>query len=322
VSLVWTDDPRDFADPAWAALCEADPEATFFHSPRYLKLYWEEMGRGRLQIAVLDDAARAAFELHEGVLWFLGGTEVTDYMGPVAPPENRERAAKELVEALAARHDWELADLRGMPEEGAWLGALREAARSSGLHAQVEDEGVAPMLELPESFDAYLASLSPKRRHEIRRKARRLWEAVPEATVVETAPEELGEALERFFHLHRSSTGPKGKFMQPGMELFFRRLADEFLPEGTLRLVFLSNGDDRLAGVVTFRWRDAVLLYNSAYDHARRERSPGMVLVGEIVRGAIESGCARLDLRKGDLDYKYRFGARPRRIPRLLLTRT
>ena len=325
MSLAWTDDPRAFADPAWRGLAEADPDATFFHSPRYLKGYWEELGHGHLQVALLDDGetpvARAAFEIRDGTAWFLGGTEVTDYQGPVGAPDHRDRAAKELMAGLAARDDWELADLRGLPEDGAWLGSLAEAAGAGGIDAQIEDEGVAPMLELPAGFDDYLAALSPKRRHEIRRKARRLREAMPSVRLEDVPAEERDTALGRFFELHRSSAGPKGRFMQPGMELFFRRLADELMEDGTLRLLFLSNDDERLAGLLGFRWRDTFLMYNSAYDHSRGELAPGMVLVGEVIREAIESGCARLDMLKGDLDYKYRFGSRPRRIPRLVLRR-
>jgi CelD/BcsL family acetyltransferase involved in cellulose biosynthesis len=46
-----------------------------------------------------------------------------------------------------------------------------------------------------------------------------------------------------------------------------------------------------------------------------------MVLVGEDIRIAIEDGCAAFDLLKGDYAYKYRFGAVPRRIRRLVWQR-
>jgi CelD/BcsL family acetyltransferase involved in cellulose biosynthesis len=46
-----------------------------------------------------------------------------------------------------------------------------------------------------------------------------------------------------------------------------------------------------------------------------------MVLVAEDVRQAIEEGCSRFDLLKGDYAYKYRFGAKPRAIRRLVVTR-
>ena len=109
--------------------------------------------------------------------------------------------------------------------------------------------------------------------------------------------------------------------MVPGMELFFRRLAAALLPEGRFRLTFLQADGQRLAGAVGFGDGDRFLLYNSAYDHRLRAVSPGLVLTSELIRRAIEEGRRGFDLLKGDLSYKYRYGARPRRIGRLRLRR-
>jgi hypothetical protein len=46
-----------------------------------------------------------------------------------------------------------------------------------------------------------------------------------------------------------------------------------------------------------------------------------MVLVAEDIRIAIEGGCSAFDMLKGDYAYKYRFGAYPRAIRRLLVRR-
>jgi CelD/BcsL family acetyltransferase involved in cellulose biosynthesis len=46
-----------------------------------------------------------------------------------------------------------------------------------------------------------------------------------------------------------------------------------------------------------------------------------MVLVAEDIRLAIEEGCTRFDLLKGDYAYKYRFGAVPKRVRRLVVSR-
>ena len=109
--------------------------------------------------------------------------------------------------------------------------------------------------------------------------------------------------------------------MVPGMELFFRRLADDLAGDGTFRLSFLEADGERIAGAVGLRFRDRFLLYNSAYDHRLSSLAPGMVLVAELIRGAIEEGRSVFDMLKGDLGYKYRFGARPRRACRLRLDR-
>jgi CelD/BcsL family acetyltransferase involved in cellulose biosynthesis len=326
MTVDWGRDPAAFADATWRSLTEVDPEASVFHTPRFLKVYWEELGAGEaLEVATVraggDAVAAAAFSLHGDRLMWLGGFEVTDYMGPVGRPDDRQRAADELLVAVAARDDWGVADLAGLPERGTWLGALSEGARRAGLRVRVELDGVAPGIDLPDSFEAYLASLPSKLRHEIRRKGRRLREAHPDARLVDARVETVSADLDRFAELHRASPGAKGRFMVPGMELFFRRLADELVSDGTMRLSFLEAGGERLAGAVGFRHRDRFLLYNSAYDHRVSKLSPGMVLVAELIREAVEEGRTSFDLLKGDVGYKYRFGATPRRVCRLLLDR-
>src|SRR5438309_8055400 len=108
-----TDDPTVFRRHDWTGVVESDSHGTFFHTPAYLKLWWEEFGSGSLVIALLEDEGRpagaCAFQVEGGVLAFLGGFEVTDYMGPVAPPGREEAVAKELLTALAADVTWERA---------------------------------------------------------------------------------------------------------------------------------------------------------------------------------------------------------------------
>jgi CelD/BcsL family acetyltransferase involved in cellulose biosynthesis len=320
-----TDDPTAFSSRDWTSLVEEDPEGTLFHTPRFLKLYWEEFGGGALELAFVRDGdetvAATAIEVREGLLAWLGGFDVTDYMGPVGFPGSRDRAAKELLAAMAERDDWDRADLAGLPEEGAWLPALRAGAEAVGLRTEVGEDSVAPLVRLAASYREYLSGLPGKLRHEIRRKSRRLEEALPETRLVDATPETVSDDISRFVELHRTSEGAKGRFMVPGMELFFRRLAEELLPDGTFRLSFLEAEGRCLAGAVGFRDGDRFLLYNSAYDHGYSRLSPGMVLVDRLIASAIDEGRRELDLLKGDLPYKYRFGARRRRIARLLLSR-
>ena len=50
-------DPRDFVARDWTDVARADPVATFFHQPRYLKLYWEEFGHEGDLLLVFDQAS-------------------------------------------------------------------------------------------------------------------------------------------------------------------------------------------------------------------------------------------------------------------------
>ncbi len=328
--IVFSEDGRDFQRRGWAELVEADPAGTFFHTPAYLKLYWEEFGEAPehllLAFAEEDDGsqvAAVAFERIGTTLRFLGGTEVTDYMGPVGKPDLQAAVSKELWAALLAREDWTDADLRGLAEDNAWLGHLREAAATQGLTTEeTEDQnGVAPLLPLAPTWDAYLEGLPSKLRHEIKRKASKLEAETGPFRVIVATEETLIAFLDRFVELHRMSEGPKGVFMQPGMEIFFRRLGEAFLPAGIFKLSFIEVQGQMAAGTIGFNFAGTYSLYNSAFDRVWGNLAPGMVLVGEDIRLAIEEGCAAFDLLKGDYGYKYRFGARPRAVRRLVVAR-
>jgi len=327
----FSEDGRDFQRRDWTRLAVADPSGSFFHQPRYLKLYWEEFGAAPEHLlfafAVGDggeDLAAVAFErIDDGTLRFLGGTEVTDYLGPVGLPEARAEAAKEIWSALVARDDWSSADLRGLTVDNAWLGQLRDAAEAQGL-AVVEDDdpnGPAPLLHLAANWEGYLEGLPAKMRHEIKRKVRKLEAETGPFRIVKADERTLLPLLDRFVELHRMSDGPKGVFLVPGMEIFFRRLGEAFCAEGMFRLTFIEVGGELAAGTIGFVFDDTYSLYNSAFDRKWGNLAPGMVLVGEDVRLAIEEGCTAVDLLKGDYAYKYRFGASPRAVRRLMVTR-
>jgi len=328
--ISFSEDGRDFHRRGWAELVAADPAGTFFHTPAYLKLYWEEFGEQPehllLAFAEEDDGRQVgavAFERIGDVLRFLGGTEVTDYMGPVGLADRQPEMAAELWRALLLRDDWTGADLRGLAEDRSWLGLLHASAMAQGLRVEeTEDQnGVAPFLELAPSWDAYLEGLPAKMRHEIKRKAKKLQTEAGEFRVLTATAETLHQFLDRFVELHRMSEGPKGVFMQPGMEIFFRRLGEAFLPGGVFKLSFIEVGGVWAAGTIGFAYGGTFSLYNSAFDRDWQQLAPGMVLVGEDIRMAIEEGSEAFDLLKGDYAYKYRFGALPRQIRRLVVQR-
>jgi CelD/BcsL family acetyltransferase involved in cellulose biosynthesis len=229
--------------------------------------------------------------------------------------------AEELLAAMIREVAWTTADFAGLPERSAWLTALERAATARGMAVERGSDGVAPLIELTGSFDAYLAALPAKLRHEVRRKERRLVEEVGAYRFVLSDARSMGQDLDRFMELHKSSPGPKGKFMHAGMEIFFRRLGEALLPSRQFHLAFIEVDGQKVAGAIGFAYGDTFSLYNSAFDHEFARLSPGMVLVTDLIRRASADGRTRFDMLKGDLQYKYRFGAVPRRIVRLVLRR-
>ncbi len=165
------------------------------------------------------------------------------------------------------------------------------------------------VLHLPDSFDAYLSMLGKKQRHETRRKGRRFEASLGVPRLVSF--DRPGPALEDFFRLHRLAKGRKGRFMTDRMAALF---ADLLAGDGW-RLDALYGDDSALAAAaVSYADDTGYYLYNSAYDPGLSHASPGVVMLSEMVRMAIDQGLAVFDFLKGDEIYKYRMGARPRSV--------
>ena len=322
--IVFSEDARDFQRRNWSRLVHEDPAGTFFHQPSYLKLYWEEFGESTddLLLAFGEDdgeqvgAARVRARRRRRCGSSAGSRSPTTWARSFAP-ERQTAFASALWPALLERDDWASADLWGIPADSGWYELLGDAATAAGLSVEeaADHDGVAPFLELPPTWDEYLGSLPSKLRHEIKRKAKKLEADAGPFRIVTAGTQDLVPLLDRFVELHRLSEGPKGIFMVPGMEIFFRRLGEAFLSSGAFRLHFIEVAGQLAAGTIGFRWGDRSYLYNSAFDRSWGALAPGMVLVGEDIRLAIEDGATGFDMLKGDYPYKYRFGAHAARRP-------
>ena len=265
---------------------------------------------------------------------FFGATYHADYAtvlgDPANAPEIAEALATELGHGSKADHDhpepWDAIDLRRLRCGDAFADALtvafgrREIDEGWTLNAERED--VCPVVTLPEDggWDAYLATLEKKTRHEIRRKLRRAEDAGPVELVDSLDP---ATDLAAFIELHQKRWGADGLFPKtPGGDqshIFFRRLFDLFGPDGALRLVFLTVAGRRIAAGVHFETADGYLYYNAGIDPDARDLSPGVVMTARYLQRAIAAGKRRLDFLRGDESYKYDWGARDEPIQRILV---
>src|SRR6266568_2339332 len=75
---------------------------------------------------------------------------------------------------------------------------------------------------------------------EIRRKGRRLERETGPYVVRLSTNETLDGDLDRFYQMHRSSQGPKGRFMHEDVAALFDRIARAFQGRGRLRMSWLE----------------------------------------------------------------------------------
>lgn len=316
---------------AWEDLVAACPDATPFQAPAFLGVWVRELGGGvSPRVWTFHEGDRlagvAAGQLGEeggaAVLRFLGGTEVTDYQGPVARPDDQDAVARAFIEELADDGGWERAVLEGLAEDTEWHVLLARHAKEAGLDVLEDDvHDVCPQIDLSEGYEGYLAGLTSKQRGELKRKARKLAREVGEVSLREAGPGHVTEGLEELFSL--AARGEDGKarfFLDDRMRAFFRGLAGALGPEGRLRVHALDVGGLPAAVCVSLVGHGRWGVYNMAFDPALSEMSPGMVLLTQLLRVAAEE-VGTVDLLRGGESYKYRFGASDRALRRLTLAR-
>ncbi len=310
----------------WERLLDRDEEAGAFAHPAWLRAWWEELGSGELIIGLVWDGDEpvAVFPTsggEDGLLRFLGSQDVTDEQVPVAVP-GRE------AEALSFFLDWAFDDggyervrFHSVLDGVRWIGLVEAVAHDKGFDLSKEQVDVAPMIELPSTFDDYLQGLSGHDRHELRRKRRRLAE-LGEWRV--RRADDLGweHDLAAFFEFHRQAPGEKAGFFTQERERFFRRLAADLFLFGLARLDVLDLDGSPVACTFSYDFRNTLALYNSSFRPDLAKHAPGMVLVGSLIEQSIDEGKKVFDFLRGDEAYKKRFGPVPRPVYEIILARS
>ena len=273
-----------------------------FADPAFLGVLHRHHPRGTLLVGEVDGGA-ATLEDVDGVVMGVGDRDVVDYRSPlgVAGPE----AVADLVGDKAL-------DLDSVPLDVAL--AIGDVFAARGRDVKVVEDDLTAVVDLPASFDDWLADLGKKERHETRRKHRRYEDMVGPVVVEEYI--RPGPRFEEFVALHRSSAGEKGDFMTDAMAAFFSDLLS--LDGWSIRALVAPDGTMAAAGFGACD-EDGFYLYNSAFDAERGAASPGVVLVAALVEDCIGRGLARFDFLKGDETYKFRLGARRRPLGRVVV---
>ncbi|MEJ2306434.1 MAG: GNAT family N-acetyltransferase [candidate division WOR-3 bacterium] len=158
------------------------------------------------------------------------------------------------------------------------------------------------VLKLPSSREEYLGSLSSKKRHEIRRKGRKLKGAEIKNL--------KAKDINKLFELMESSSRDKKGFLSKEMKAFFREIALYFEGIGSLRFKACYYKAKILAGLFCFQMKDTVYAFNTAYNPDFYKLSPGVVSFALDIDEAINESFACYNFLRGEERFKSDLGAR------------
>jgi len=209
-------------------------------------------------------------------------------------------------------------DWYNLPEASPSLPALEAQAARRGWGFESGVFRPTPFISLPEGgYEAWLAGVDKKQRHEIRRKVRRAEESGRGIRWhLAEAGAGLDAEIEAFFQLMEDDP-KKAQFLEGPMREQMRRTAHLAAEGGWLWLAFLEADGKKAAAALNFDYDNKLWGYNSGVDRSFMDLSPGWVLLAYTLRWAAEHGRREFDFMRGDEEYKYRFGAVNRHVLRV-----
>ncbi len=337
ISAVRDKDEFEALTDEWNALVERATTDAPFLRHEYLCAWWDTLGGGEwahgdlwVLLGKEGDNLRAAAPLfmttHENraSLMLLGSYEISDYLDLVAPAESLAPFVERLFDWLQGdtAPAWEALDLYNIPEASPTLQVVQAEAERRGWHVSRERLQPCPVVRLEGDWEAYLARLKKKQRHELRRKMRRAANSEHSVTWRIVGPgEDILAHTETFMGL-MAYDEVKAGFLTGVMRSAMRRFILAAFENGWLQLVFLDVDGEPAAALLNFDYRNRIWVYNSGLNPKYLFLSPGWVLLGHLLQWAIEHGRSEVDFMRGDEDYKYRFGGENTHIYRLTVLKT
>jgi CelD/BcsL family acetyltransferase involved in cellulose biosynthesis len=237
-----------------------------------------------------------------------------EYQDWILRQDVEHAAIEALGAALARLNGW---DWAWFPYVATWTGAhdrLFRAATSSQLLIQ-EKSAEFSELELPATYQQYLASLSGNARSMLKRRAQQIMKAPGMRFTCCSREEERGAYLDALFELHArrwTAAGLPGSFVRrPAMTEFYREFSRIALERNWLRIFALRDGDRFTA--IQFGY-----VYNGTFYQLQEGFEPegpegiGNVLRSHVIQSCIAEGVRSYDFLGGYTEHKRRWGARLR----------
>ena len=306
---------HDFDDPAlgpgrWEALLGKGDTATVFVTRPYQQAWWDVFGRGDLLLTAAEEEGRvvalAPLFAEAGMVFFVGsgGSDYLDFIGDIRNPEVLVALLEVVMEQVP---DFLGFRFYHVPDASRTGVKLQAAAERLGLICYDEGHLAAPALDLAGDPDVARAATRKKslRRHErwFRREGTLTVQHLTDGAAIRPH-------LPVFFeqHIARWAETPyPSLFNDPSQRAFYERLTERAGDGGWLRFTRLDWNGQPIAFHFGFNYRGVYMWYKPSFAIDLSRRSPGEVLLRQLLLDAIAEGAHTFDFGLGDEAFKQRF---------------
>jgi len=254
--------------------------------------------------------------IHGNVLRWLGSGEVcTDHLSLICRPEHWQEVVAAVANELTAnRDDWDRIDLGAVDADDAAIAELVKAFEERDCLVSRHPADACWVLEIPATWDDYLASISKSHRKQLRQLERRVLESERVRWHQVASEDELVAAWGILVDLHqrrRRSLDEPGCFASGQFHDFHREVTQRLLARGQLRISWLELDGSPAAAEYHLADSLATYAYQGGVDPDRLAEEPGRLSTILCLRAAIAEGHSRIDFLRGDEPYKAHWRAAP-----------
>lgn len=260
-------------------------------------------------LALRREPARGTLALRRG-LFLADGSFDSDYLAPPVRPGLERAAVQALLEHARDVAGLEALVLAGIPDDSPFLAALRAELDARDLPRR-EHEVPCLVATLEHDLDATIATLKSRMRSKVRAAVRAAKESGATLRWCERA-DELDAHLEDLFRLHEQrwqAIGETGGFADARRRAFYRDLAQDALPCGTLRLARLEQDGQALAVQFGLLADGRYYQIQEGYDPAHESARVGVALRALAIERLTAEGVRAYDYLAGDSRHKRDWGA-------------
>lgn len=311
-------DSYDQLDNDWHRILKINSTNTIFLTQWWQKTWYKHFIGQRTPLLLVvkkqtETVGIAPLMLEGKTIRFMGGTDLFDYQDFLIVPGYEKEVYFSIIEFLDSI-EWDNIVLESVVENSPILSELPKVVKSFGYNYKSVQEDVTPGSILQNSWDQYIALLSKKHRHEIRRKLKRLSSTHEIKHMNFDSTDNLKQGMAMFVDLHKKSSPQKSEFMTEQRAGFFAEIVEEASQKSHLRLRFTFIEDKPVSSTLGFNYNDSFLLYNSGYDPEYSNLSVGIESTVNAIKVAIDEGLEYFDFLRGPERYKYQLGGKDKFI--------
>lgn len=321
----------------WNAVYDADPDAQFFLSWKWLAGWLVQISSPWLILGVKADksadAPYVAFlplriqtkmaeaRIHNELN--MAGNFAADYTGILCAPGVEHQVIPALARHLR-QMNWARINLENIrvseprirlllahfPKANFQVNEISRVGKVDGI-----DNNLCPFAALPPDWSAYLETLSANTRQKIRRLLK-LVDTTGEYRITQATPDTIERDLNTLLQFWEVKWKPRKGDLVHTLVRSNRAMLTRSFGSGLLFLPTLWKDERPLAALATLidERKRAFLFYMTGRDETFDGPPPGMILHAYSIRYAIANGFTEYDFLRGNEPYKYSFGVKERRI--------